>query len=430
MFKRLATILLLSGSAPALAANAPCDRACLGGLITRYVEALLAHKPAQLPLAPQARFTEDSQELALGEGLWKTVTGNGGFRQDYLDVRDQIAAAHLVLLEGSQPALYSLVLHVQDRRIAGIETLVQRVTPNSRFQPTELGKPLPHFNDPVPAGQRESREAMIRTALAYPEGLRIGNFTAAPTPFATEAYRIENGVYTAGVGCARCAAMYAQKIMLHPDVKASVAAVDEDNGVALLWMNFGDTNSYGAGKALVTLEAFKVWGGEIHAVNAFFATLPVTTQRGWPSLDANDSPSPVYFELRLRRMEDERAIERLLVEYGRDVDNRDFAAFAALFADNGEWQGAQGSYKGAKDIQAAMEKMFNDPSIPKGQNFHVMSNFSIEVQGERATANSRFIFYKMEGGKPQPEVAGRYEDTFIRVGGVWKFLQRKALPPG
>jgi len=430
MFKRLATLLAVCAlqATPALAAD--CNRACLTGLITKYVDALLAHKPAQLALAPGVRFTEDSQELKPGGGLWKTVTGNGGFRQDYLDVREQIAAAHLVLLEGRQPVLYSVVLHVRDGRIGGIETLVERVAPNGRFQPTELGKPLPHFNDAVPAEQRESREMMIRTALAYPEGLRIGNFTDAPTPFAQEAYRIENGTYTAGVGCTRCAGMYQQKIMQHPDVKASVAAVDEDNGVVLLWMNFGDTNSYGAGKALVTLEAFKVWGGEIHAVNAFFATLPVSTQRGWPSLDANDSPSPVFIELRLRRVEDEKAIERLLVEYGRDVDNRDFAAFAALFANDGEWQGAQGSYKGAKDIQAGMEKMFSDPSIPRGQNFHVMSNFSIEVQGEHATASSRFIFYKMEAGKPQPEVAGRYEDLLVRVGGVWKFQQRRALPPG
>jgi sugar phosphate isomerase/epimerase len=33
--------------------------------------------------------------------------------------------------------------------------------------------------------------------------------------------------------------------------------------------------------------------------------------------------------------------------------------------------------------------------IPKGSNFHVMSNFIIDVQGDRATANSMFIFYKM-----------------------------------
>jgi hypothetical protein len=76
-----------------------------------------------------------------------------------------------------------------------------------------------------------------------------------------------------------------QNIILHPDVKPSVAAVDEEEGIVLLWMNFGDTNSFGPGNALVTFEAFKVWGGETHAVNAFFRILPEDTQRGWPSAE-------------------------------------------------------------------------------------------------------------------------------------------------
>ncbi len=50
-------------------------------------------------------------------------------------------------------------------------------------------------------------------------------------------------------------------------------------------MNFGDTGSYGPGNALVTFEAFKVWGGEIHAINAFFRTMPPSTPRYWPASD-------------------------------------------------------------------------------------------------------------------------------------------------
>jgi 3-phenylpropionate/cinnamic acid dioxygenase small subunit len=128
------------------------------------------------------------------------------------------------------------------------------------------------------------------------------------------------------------------------------------------------------------------------------------------------------------------AIERLLVEYGRTLDNRDFAAYSQLFAEDGEWKGAQGSYHGPAAIKAAMEKTFNSPAaiadIPRGRNFHVMSNFIIDVQGNRATASSMFIFYKMEKGKPEAAVAGRYEDILIREHGAWRFLQRTALPPG
>jgi hypothetical protein len=271
-------------SVPAQAKD--CDRACLGGLVTQYLDALVAHDPSKLPLAPGARFTENGQPQDLGKGVWQTVTGKATFRQDYLDTKAQVAAAHVELREGTVPVLYSLALHVVDGKIAGIETIVQRVTPDSRFQPTELGAPIRGMNDPVPAGQRQSRAAMIATALKYPEGLRVGNFTDAGTAFAPTAYRVENGVVTAGQGCGRAdCSLYNQRLLLHPGVIPSVVAVDEENGTVLLWMNFGDTGSYGENRALVTFEGFKVSGGAIRAINAFFAFLPANTSRFWNSSD-------------------------------------------------------------------------------------------------------------------------------------------------
>lgn len=267
---------------------ADCDRACLKGMITQYVDAMVAHDPSRLPVAANVRFTEDTKEIPLGDGLWKTVVRKGDFRQDYIDLRKQIAASHVMVFEENAQVLYSVVLRVADRKITGIETLVDRITPTSRFKPdASLDKPLVGMSDPVPAGKRMPRAEMIRAALLYPEGLRIGSFVNAKTPFSTEAYRVENGTFIAGAGCPRanCPGLFTQKIMLHPDVKPSVAAVDEEEGIVLLWMNFGDTHSYGPGNALVTFEAFKVWGGEIHAVNAFFRILPKDTERGWPSAE-------------------------------------------------------------------------------------------------------------------------------------------------
>ena len=286
LFAAVVSIFAMSFPHSAAAAGA-CDRACLTGLITTYVDALVAQDHSRLPLAENVRVTEDSRAIQLGEGLWKTVTGKGTFRHDYLDTSRQVAASHVVVLEGQTQALLSVLLHVKDSRIAGIETLVQRITPESRFQPTELGKPVRGMNDPVPAGQKQSRQDMIRIALTYTEGLRVGNFTDGKTPFAPGSYRVENGVITAGPGCGRADCdLYAQNIILHPGIIASVAAVDEENGVVLLWMNFGHTGSaYGEGNALVTFEAFKVWGGQIQSINAFFKGLPVATARFWPSLD-------------------------------------------------------------------------------------------------------------------------------------------------
>lgn len=274
-------------------AKGTCDRACLADLITQYVDAVIAHDPARLPTSPKVKVTEDSKSAKLGEGLWKSATGKGTFRHDYLDVRKQVAASHFVILEGENQALCSVLLHVQDGKIAGIESLIQRITPSSRFQPTELGRPVRGMNDAVPSGKKQSRESMVRTAHTYTEGLRVGSFIDGGTPFAPETYRVENGVITAGPGCGRedCG-MYSQNLMVHPSIIGNVAAVDEDNGVVLLWMNFGYTASYGEGNSLVTFEAFKVWGGKIHAINAFFRPLPVGTGRFWPALDPSQPAAP------------------------------------------------------------------------------------------------------------------------------------------
>src|SRR5882672_5124261 len=128
MNRFLQAVVLAAVTAGAVQA-ADCDRACLKGLITKYVDAMVAHDPSKLPLAANVRFTEDSQELKLGEGLWKTVAKKGDFRQDYIDLKKQIAASHVMLFEENAQILYSVLLRVTDQKITGIETLVDRIMP-------------------------------------------------------------------------------------------------------------------------------------------------------------------------------------------------------------------------------------------------------------------------------------------------------------
>ena len=46
-------------------------------------------------------------------------------------------------------------------------------------------------------------------------------------------------------------------------------------------MNFGQTNSYGAGNALIVWEEFKIYGGKIHTVQAFMKIMPASMGSGW-----------------------------------------------------------------------------------------------------------------------------------------------------
>jgi hypothetical protein len=128
-----------------------------------------------------------------------------------------------------------------------------------------------------------SRADLIRIAEYYPAGLKVGGtFEAVDAPFAPGAYRIENAGLMAGPGArAGSENIKTQRIIAHPDLTYRVAAVDEELGIVLLRMDFGDTNSYGPGNALTVMEIFKVFGGQIHAVEAFMEVMPRNTPSGW-----------------------------------------------------------------------------------------------------------------------------------------------------
>jgi hypothetical protein len=190
----------------------------------------------------------------------------------------------VVVEEGGMPALLALRLKVVDRRITEVETMVTRSREQGAiFNVTGVETPRTAMGAPIEASQRMSRAEAIRIAEYYPLGLKVGGtFAAVDAPFGPTAYRIENGSLMAGPGArAGSENIKTQRIIAHPDVTYTVQAVDEELGVVVLRMDFGDTNSYGPGNALVVLEAFKVYGGQIHAVEAFMRVMKAGTPSGW-----------------------------------------------------------------------------------------------------------------------------------------------------
>ena len=278
----------LPGAAQTAAAAGSCDRACLSRFITQYLDALVAHKPENLPLADQARFTEDTREMKLGEGLWKTATKLGGFRQEILDVRQGVAGVHTVVEEGSTPVLLAARLKIVGMKVSEIETMVVRnVNEGMIFDVAAVKTASPAMNVMPEKSTLATREEAIRIATLYPAGLKVGSFVTAGTPFAPEAYRFENGRYMAGPGCtflAGCDNIKTQRLPLLSGITNRVAAVDEEQGIVWLRMDFGPRSVMGVDAnthSLNCFEMFKIYGGEIHAVEAFMEKQPLNTPSGW-----------------------------------------------------------------------------------------------------------------------------------------------------
>jgi hypothetical protein len=276
----LAAMLMLAQPAAAKT----CNRECLTSFISQYLNALVAHKPDHVPVTADVKFTEDKKVMKLGDGLWQTVTGLGTYRLDILDVRAQMAATQVIAMEGDNPVQLVVRLKIENGKISEIETLVAHNKKEAGlFDPDNLKEVDKNMLAVPPKSEVMSRTDAIKAALHYPAGLQVGSFVQVDAPFAPDAYRLEGGVHTAGPGCTRagCEDIKKQTIMKHPGVITRVAVVDEQLGIVLLRINFGYTGSYGPNNALEVWEAFKVYGGQIHAVNAFMKIMPVGVDSGW-----------------------------------------------------------------------------------------------------------------------------------------------------
>ena len=122
---RLAALAaMLACAADALADS--CDRMCLRATADAYLEALAARAPQRLGTGTSVRFTENNVPLALGSALWRTVGQVGDQPIHVIDTQTQQVALLVQVEEGGRPALLGARLHVRDRRVTELETVVAR----------------------------------------------------------------------------------------------------------------------------------------------------------------------------------------------------------------------------------------------------------------------------------------------------------------
>lgn len=134
--------------------------------------------------------------------------------------------------------------------------------------------------------------------------------------------------------------------------------------------------------------------------------------------------------LRVQVLEDREEIRALIIAYGRTHDARDYIAFSELFAkETGEWVGGFGSAKGSQAIFELMDKLIGHNPQPGGSGtYHVLSNEQIDVEGDLASAVTKWIYVtRNDEGNPGWVFLGHYDDNFIRENGRWRFLRREAF---
>jgi hypothetical protein len=264
-----------------------CDRECLRSTMTTFLYALLEHDASKVPVADTVRLTEDGIEKPLAQlGILRTVTRLRGYRQDFIDERAGMAGADVVVEEVGAPVMLVVRLKVVDAKITEIETVATRSRADGLiFNIDGLSAPSAEMNYAPRPEQLMSRQAAIDAAMHYPTGLNAAKtFAAVNAPFAPNAYRYENGQTMAGPDCtfaAGCQDIATQSLGIFErlgDVQTRVIGVDERLGIVWLRMAWGVREE--GGEQLTVWESFKVYDGQIHAVEAFMKILPFELRSG------------------------------------------------------------------------------------------------------------------------------------------------------
>src|SRR6185312_5653284 len=151
------------------AATAACDRACLEGLAEKYLAAMLAHDPSKAPIARGTRYTENTVELPLPDGLWRTVESFGVYRLFVADPQAGSIGFFVKAQENGAPVLVGTRLKIVHRQITEIESYASRLTgtigggPSSAPRVDQLGDaPRKQFVTPLPSDKRHTREQLSK----------------------------------------------------------------------------------------------------------------------------------------------------------------------------------------------------------------------------------------------------------------------------
>jgi hypothetical protein len=193
---------LLLGCSMALAgpvsAADSCDRECLEQIGTAYLEAWRMHDPARAPIDRRVRFVENSVEMPFPDGSWDTITLEVGQAMVLSDPQTGQVGIYTTFLQNDTQTFAAVRLGVRRGSIVEIEHVLS-TRRNLSSPPTPIGDVWRYQRDPdfpqvVPAGERASRESLVRHANGYFDTLEFNNGQIRGTRFTASATRNENGL--------------------------------------------------------------------------------------------------------------------------------------------------------------------------------------------------------------------------------------------
>jgi len=315
-------VMLAVVAFPVQSFGAPLDRAALIKLADDYFAALVAHNPKGVPLADNVKMVENIKRIKSGEGVWKTATsGPTEFKIVVPDTVSQQVGGIIVMGISDKPTFLGFRLKVENDRITEAEHMTIDISnpDNPNMKSVRSGIPLE-----IPYKYRDSRGRLIWIAESYYDALEFNN--GSLSPFATDCERRENGARSAPnggpslvgnipgnapspkakgkpqlLGMQDCASQLSNGVFQYIDTitPRRVEIADELTGLVVGFSQLRHSMEKKVFKLMNTpgqetrdmstqkpfdmpsLHIYKIWGGQIHEIEALGLVADYNAPTGW-----------------------------------------------------------------------------------------------------------------------------------------------------
>ena len=179
----------------------PCERGCMEAIAGELLDALANRNANQLQLAPNARYTENGQQMLFDNGLWQTGSELGAYRHVIADPATGQFGVFATLDENGRGVTLAARVRLEHALIADVEVVTYRVGTGPAWndagyaQLEAMKTPKALWTDTVPPEQRKSRQELVQIAAHYFQGIE-NNDGLGYYPFTDDCDRLENGTYT------------------------------------------------------------------------------------------------------------------------------------------------------------------------------------------------------------------------------------------
>jgi hypothetical protein len=308
-----ATAMLCFALTVNAAVNVECDRKCLAGFMTTYLQALIAHDSSKLPTTKNVKYTENGVRLNLKDGLWNTASGMPTYRVDVIDEEaGQVGLLGMIDENGNKNWFAARLKVEKGKEVSEIENLVVRnisggAPPGEMAKMTVNKEPHPLMMQVIPEGRRSPRPELISIGNSYFTGLDTDE-SGANVPFDPDCQRRENGMVTANnpdapkgsMSWMGCKAQFDTGFsVIVTDIRERRFIADPVTGLAFGFGYFDHDGSvakmsesldhklvdvspmFRQPLSFIIAEIFKIKDAKIRQIEAVLTTVPYGMESGW-----------------------------------------------------------------------------------------------------------------------------------------------------